>query len=393
MSDGRHGERAHALLSASGSSRWINCPPSARMEEEFPEEPPSSYALEGTLAHEFGDIGLQLNVGKLSVDQYTPKQDKLRQSEFYTDDMGGYVQEYIEYVMNQYEEAKKKTSDAILLIEDEIDLTDYIEDGFGTNDAAIIADDVLEVIDLKYGMGIQVSADDNSQLKLYGIGALQNAMLMYDIKTVKLTIVQPRLDWIDSWEISAEELLQWGEEVVKPVAKIAYAGEGDQKAGDHCKWCKVKPKCRVLAEDNLELAKYDFKDPKLLEDHEILEIYVKEKRFADWLNGINAYVLAKALQGKKWKGYKVIEGRRSRVWTDKEKVIEKLQDEAYTDDDIFKAQTLRGIGDIEKLIGKKDFEGVMGDLVKRNPGKPTIALESDKRPLMDGAAQAKKDFD
>ena len=393
MSDGRHGERAHALLSASGSSRWINCPPSARLEEKFPEEPPSDYALEGTLAHEFGDVGLQRCVSKITPGDHIIKLGPLRQSEYYTDEMEDHVLKYIDYVVSQYEEAKKKTEDAILLIEEQIDLTEYIEEGFGTNDSVIIADDIMEVIDLKYGQGIQVSAEDNPQLKLYGLGSLQNAILMYGIKTVKLTIVQPRLDWISSWEISAKDLIKWGEKVVKPTAKIAFAGEGKQKAGDHCKWCKAKAKCRVLADDNLELTKYDFQDPQLLEDNEILEIYVKEKRFTDWLNSINAYVLSKAIEGKKWEGYKVVEGRRNRSWADLEKVIVKLQDNAYSDEDIFKARQLRGIGDIEKLVGKKDFPEFMGDLVIKKAGKPTLAFDTDERPLADGLSQAKKDFD
>jgi hypothetical protein len=390
MAEVQHSERAHALLSASGAKRWLNCTPSPRLEENFAEGAESPFAKEGTLAHEFGDIALQKYTKKITLPKYRKLVAVLRKNEYYTDEMEDQVEKYTTYVIEQFKAAKRITKDALLLVEDKVDLTSYIEDGFGTNDSTIIADRTLEVGDLKYGKGIRVDAEDNDQLKLYGLGALMAYDLMYDIKDVRLTIIQPRLDHISSWVISAEDLIKWGEEVVIPKAREAYAGAGEQCVGDWCRWCKVKPKCRALAEQSLEMAKHDFADPRLLTDTEIIENYRKIPQLQEWAKSVSEYVLTEALGGKPWEGYKLVEGRSNRKWSDTEMVVRKLQEEAYADDEILNT-SLKGIGDIEKLLTKPIFADLLGLMVNKPQGKPTLVSETDKRPAM-GIESAKSDF-
>ena len=221
-----HTGRVHALLSASGASRWMKYTPSARLEEEYPSQS-SVFAQEGTLAHEFAETMLRYEIGQINLQVYDATIEDLRSSELYTDEMEEQVQKYVSHVMESYAEALSITPDALMLIEEKVDLTHYIEDGFGSCDDVIIADNQLIVEDLKYGKGVRVDAQDNSQLKLYALGALRRYEMHYDIETVRMSIIQPRLDHISTWEISAKDLIEWGETVVKPTAKKAYAGEGE----------------------------------------------------------------------------------------------------------------------------------------------------------------------
>lgn len=379
--------RAHALLSASGASRWLNCTPSARLEEYF-SETTSIFAAEGTLAHGFGELGLRKAIKLITLRKYNSEVKKLKLLELYNPEMDTEVQKYVDFVLGQYNVAKKQTKDAVLLIEEKVNLTEYIEKGFGTCDANIIADDVLEVIDLKYGKGVKVDADENPQLKLYGLGALSLYDMMYDIKTVRLTIIQPRLDHISTWEISVEDLRSWGESIVKPKAEQAYEGKGLQRAGTWCKWCKAKARCATLASQNLKVAKHEFKNPHLLTDPQILEVYKQVPVISDWIKAVGDYLLKEALGGKAWEGYKLVEGRSNRKWKDEDKVKEVL--ELYEDIEILNTK-LKGIGDIEKLVGKANFNELLGALIVKPAGKPTLVEKSDKRPAM-GIEQAKEDF-
>lgn len=386
-----HKERAHALLSASGASRWMNCTPSARLEDaEKTEDTGSVYAQEGTLAHELGDLNLQLwhadCAGRIKIRAQIAE---LRKDKLYTDEMEEQVQKYTDYVGEQFTAAKKSDRSSILIIEEKVPLP--YEGGFGTCDANVISDGVLEIIDLKYGKGVKVSAVDNPQLKLYGLGALEIYDFIYSVDKVRLTIVQPRLDHISSWEISAEDLLQWCEDEVKPKAKLAFAGEGETCAGDWCKWCKVKAKCRALANQNLAIAKHEFKDPKLLTDDEILEVYKQISTLTDWANSVSAHVLAEALAGKKWEGYKLVEGRSVRKWKDQKETIEHFRKMGLPSTD-YSEPKLFGIGAMEKKLGKVRFaEEVAPKCVIKPQGKPTIALDSDKRPAL-GIELAKEEF-
>lgn len=400
MAEVQHSNRKHALLSASGASRWLNCTPSARLEENY-ESTQSVYAAEGTLAHEFADIGIRFAANQLQKREYSKQIDSFRKHHLYTDDMEEEVQKHIDYVLEQYNEAKRLTSDALLIVEEKVNLTDYIEEGFGTCDSIVIADGVMEIIDLKYGKGIRVSAVDNSQLKLYALGALAKYSMFFDIKVVRLTIVQPRLDSISSWEMDVEELENWGNETVISKVKDAYNGKGEFQTGDWCKFCKAKAKCKAFAKQNIAVAKLDFADlentDKLdlktsneLTDSEILDIYEKASQFQDWLSSISQHVLQTALEGKEWEGYKLVEGRSNRKWLNEEDVERILLEAEYSEEEI-NTKKLKGITAIEKLVGKVNFTSLLSEQVIKPQGSPTLVPLSDKRPAF-GFNSAAEDF-
>lgn len=393
MSSVQHANRKHALLSASGASRWINCTPSARLEEPIKDEGSSIFAQEGTLAHELADIEIKLksytgSTAKGSAyDQLKKEKAELEKHELYQSEMDEHIDKYVSYVLEQFYAAKKKTADAVLKVEERTDYSYLVPEGFGTSDANIIADGVLEIVDLKYGKGLKVEAIGNAQLRLYALGLLRKFEMLYDIDTVKMTIVQPRLDHIDSEVLKVSDLEQWAKEVVVPAAAKAFKGEGDCNPGSWCKWCKVKPRCKALADKNLELAKMEFADPKLLTDEQVLAAYGQTDLLIDWANSVASYMLDTALQGKKWEGYKVVEGRSNRKWADEQAAIKKLKEEFKLKIDEIVNTKIKGIGDIEKKVGK----GKVNDLLIKPPGKPTLVEESDKRTAL-GADKAKEEF-
>ena len=389
MSSVDHTSRAHALLSASGADRWMACTPSARLEEKFQESKQSVYAEEGTLAHEFGDLNLRFKSGQITNKVLLLELSKLRKNPLWTLDMEVEVAKYTDYVLELFSEAKSRTKDAVILIEERLDFSHLVENGFGTGDANIIADGILDVVDLKFGKGIQVDATENPQLKLYGSGALRKFELHYDIHTIRLHIVQPRLNHISVFQVSVEDLLDWGENQVKPKALLAYSGKGEQVAGDHCKWCKVKPMCKALASKNIELAKHEFADPHKLTDQEIIEVFKQIPMLTDWANSVSSYILDTALKGKQWEGYKLVEGRSVRKWTDEQAVLNSLND--YPKEEITSTK-LNGITSIEKLLGKDKFLDILGEYVVKPQGAPTLVEEADKRPALGSVMQAKSDF-
>lgn len=385
-----HGSREHALLSASGASRWLNCTPSPRLEDEMGEEEQSFYAAEGTLAHELGDTVLRFETGVWSKKQYNKELKRIRGHELYTDEMEDQVEKYTSYVLQQWQAAKREDKDALLLVEQRVDYSHWVPGGFGTGDATIVANKFLEVVDLKYGKGVAVEADDNPQLKLYGLGTLFKHEVMWDIHTVRLTIVQPRLDSISSWPIQVDKLEDWAENEVAPKAKMAWEGKGDLNPGDHCRWCKAKPRCPALAEANVALAQHEFKEPELLTDEEVLAIYKQIPQLEGWAKAISAYLLQEAINGKDWEGYKLVEGRSQRRWSDEENAIKKLKKEGYKEKDIT-TRKLLGITKMEKLVKKKNFEPLLGDFVEKPPGSPTLVPEDDKRPAL-GNEKAAEEF-
>lgn len=385
-----HTERKHALLSASGASRWLNCTPSAKLEEGF-DESSGSFAAEGTLAHELAELELRAQLlGEFKKVHYETRLKQIHNSELYSEEMDEEVDKYINFVSEEFSVSKKISRDAVILIEEKVDLSEFIEDGFGTCDSIIIADRVLKVIDLKYGKGVKVNADDNPQLKLYGLGALLKYELFYDISQIELTIVQPRLDHISTWRISTDLIKKWGELSVKKQAALAFEGKGDLKAGDWCRFCKAKPRCKKFAELNLELAKYEFSDPCLMDDKELMEVFNKMPAFEDWVKSVFSYLYDEALKGKKWEGLKLVEGKSNRKWLDESEVAKALLKNKFKPDD-FMVSKLAGIGAIEKLTGKADFPKILGNLVIKPQGKPTLVPEDDKRPSM-GLEQAQRDF-
>lgn len=390
----KHSERKHALLSASCAGRWLNCTPSAKLEDQFGEKTFSPYAAEGTLAHELAELYIRKDIfNELSDQVFEQRLEELMSNDLFSEEMLEVIPTYIDYCEDQFTEAKEFNPAAIIEIEQKLDLTGYVPESFGTADCIIINDDLMEVIDLKYGKGVPVYAEWNKQLMLYGLGALWKYDAMYDISEVRLTIVQPRIDNISSWQISVEDLQKWADEELKPKAKLAFNGSGELQAGDWCRFCSVKNKCRKLYEQQLEIAKYEFSGPELLTDEEIADVIKRAPSFIEWINSISDYALKRAVnEGKEWPGFKIVEGRSVRKWADEEKVANTIFSKCpeLSEEDIYNMK-LKSITEIEKLIGKPRFNELLKDVVIKPQGKPTLAPIDDKRPAM-GYEQAKLDF-
>lgn len=361
----------HAILSASSAHRWLACPPSAMLEKDMPDQT-SVYADEGTAAHEVAEYKVRTYLGEKNLTVPST-------GNFDADEIDKYTDSYLEYVTDTIETIRKSCPDAEVMVEQRLDFSHYVEGGFGTGDLVIVADDVLQVIDLKYGKGVAVSAEDNPQMKLYALGALNLYDYLYDIRTVKMAIVQPRLDSISEWEISVADLKAWAENTLRPVAELAAKGEGEFNAGEHCRFCKLKATCRKRAEKMLEAAKYDFAPPAKLNDEEVAAVLAIASELAKWADDVFAYAQAKAVnEGKKWDGFKVVEGRSNRKYMDETKVAEVCRENGYALSQIFKS-TLIGITDMEKLMGKKKFRELLGEYVHKPKGKLTLVPVSDKR--------------
>lgn len=369
---------SHAVLSPSAASRWLACTPSARLELQFPDSA-GAYALEGSLAHELGETILRSRLKELSTAQLSKKVKELSANKFYSPELQEYAEGYADFVFVKFTQAQNATSDAVLRVEEQIDLRAYVPEGFGTGDAIILADGTMEIIDLKYGKGVSVSAVENKQMMLYALGALDMFGFMYSVDKVRMTIYQPRIDNISEWEISADELLAWGKNELLPKAAIAFRGEGDFVPGKHCQFCRAKSKCRALAERNLEAAKHEFDEVALLSDEEIAKVLEKLDGIKSWATSIEDYALKAALDGKKFPGFKLVEGRSNRKYSDEKKVADKLAESGYKEEAIYKPRELKGITDMEKLITKKAFSLLLGDLIIKPQGKPTLVPASDKR--------------
>lgn len=360
----------HAILSASGSHRWLYCTPSARLELEF-ENTTSEAAREGTAAHALCEHKLK---------KFLKKRSKRPVSDYNSDEMEECTDAYAEFVMEQYEEAKKSCKDPVLLIEQKLDFSCYVPEGFGTGDCIIISDDKLHIIDFKYGQGILVEAEHNPQMMLYALGALEIYDALYDIKEISMTIFQPRRENVSTWTISIEELKAWAEEELKPKAQMAYDGEGEYLPGEWCTFCKAAVKCRARAEEKMKLARMEFKMPPLLTDAEIEEVLTVLPDLTKWANEITAYATEAAIHhGKEWNGFKVVEGRSNRKYRDEQLVAEAAKEHGYTD--IYR-QSLIPMTEMQKLMGKSTFEEILGDLIYKPPGKPTLVPNTDKRPAM-----------
>lgn len=385
--------RKHAILSASSAARWLACPPSARLEQEF-ENTTSTYAEEGRFAHHLAELYLRHYLGVITKEQLNARIEELKKNEFYSQEMEDHVQTYVDIAAEKINAARAKSKDAIVFLEQRLDFSYWVPEGFGTGDLTLITNDLVEVVDFKYGKGVPVSAERNAQMRLYGLGAYQLFNMLYDIRTVRMTIVQPRLDNISTEWLPIDELLTWGNEVVKPIAQLAYEGKGEFSAGDHCQFCQARYTCRARAEANLELAKYEFQDPPLLEQEEIADVLGRATELRSWVADVLDYALVQARDhGVHWPGWKLVEGRSNRKYVDDDAVADVLKRAGYKHADIFE-EVLKGVTKMEKLLGKKKFTELLTDagLVIKPPGKPTLVPESDKRPEIDPLASAKKDF-
>lgn len=368
----------HAILSASSSARWLACPPSARINAELPETT-SIYAEEGTKAHALAEKTLK---GYLAGGSADVKSDN--------EEMKEAVQRYVDVCIEKINAAKAASPDAVVHVEFRLDFSTYVPDGFGTGDMVIVSDKSLEICDLKYGKGVPVSAEGNTQMRLYALGAVEEFGMLYAFDTVHMTIIQPRLDSVSTDTLSAGKLLDWGRSII-PVAKEAYDGKGEFQAGDHCRFCKFRPRCKALAAYMTE--KTSLRKKQTLTDLETVSILQAAKDIKRWLTDLEDYALGKALDGYDWPGMKLVEGRSKRVITDPDAAAAALIDRGLDADAVYKPRELQTLTSLEKLVGKKSLSEALGDLIEKPNGKPTLVELSDKRPPLDITAKAADAFD
>jgi len=369
--------KGHAVLSASSSERWLHCPPSARLCESY-EDKGSDFRFEGTNAHELCEYKLRKALGMEA-------QDPTENLTWFNEEMSDCANGYTAYVLEQVEDAKQTCADPVVLIEQRVDFFRWVESGYGTADCIIIADGTLQIIDYKHGLGVLVSAEENPQMQCYALGALELFDDIYDIDSVRMTIYQPRRDNVSTYEISKDELYRWADEVLKPTADLAFAGDGNFLCGEWCGFCKAKHDCRARADANMELARYDFKLPPLLTDEEVEEILSRVDDLVAWATDIKDYALQQAISGKEWNGWKLVEGRSNRKYTSETAVAGAVTDAGF---DPYERKVL-GVTAMQKLLGKSRFEKLLAAYIEKPQGKPTLVPESDKRPAMN---TAKNDF-
>ena len=355
----------HAMLSASSSARWLACPPSAQLCAALPDTV-TDYAREGTCAHELAEYKVQKLLGN-------PDSNPVENLDFYDTEMEDCTDSYAQYIAEQL----STLQEPMVLVEQRLDFSRYVPDGFGTGDCVIVADSVLTVIDFKYGKGVAVSADHNSQMMLYALGALELFDALYDIAEIRMVIFQPRIQNLSECIMPLSELLHWAETELKPKAALAARGEGEFSAGEHCRFCKRKATCRKRAEYNLQLAKYDFAMPDKLSDTEIETILATADQLTAWVADVKEYALRQALSGKQWHGYKVVAGKSNRKYTNPAAVAAAVQ--AYGKNP-YKEPELLGVTAMQQLLGRTQFEALLGNLTEKPQGKPTLVPCSDKRP-------------
>jgi hypothetical protein len=381
--------KLHAKLSASGSEKWMTCTPSAKMEEPFPDES-SSFAAEGTFAHAVFEQELNHFLGRPTEDL-----DPADVEQYDSPALRDHVMDAVRAVIERIKEAYTQCEDPKILVEQRLDFSPWVPEGFGTGDVVIVTDKWIEVMDLKYGKGIVVEAEDNSQFRLYALGAYNEFNHLYDIKRVRMTVLQPRLNNYGSQEITLQELLDWGNKEVKPKAKLAWAGEGEMVAGDHCTkcFCRARYQCPQRAKQAYELANQDFAlvEPELLTIEQIAAVLPKADQLIDWLNDVKAYALKQAEKGETVPGYKLVEGRSTRRYSKEEDVVSRLL-AAGVDEALIYEKSLLGITAMEKLLGKKKFASLLEEVIVKPAGKPTLVPEKDKRPVLTAAASANADF-
>ena len=382
---------SHALLSASSAGRWLQCPPSAKLESEYPDNT-SKYAEEGTLAHKLAELELRYATKKCTKAVYLKELEGIKADDLYTDEMPSYVETYVSYVMERYTLAKKQCKDTVFILEGKVDYSKYVPGGFGTGDTIIVSDAVLEVIDLKYGKGVKVEAEDNVQMQLYTLGAYHEYGLLYDCSKVCMSIVQPRLDGISTQITDIPTLTAWGDKI-KPTAQLAFEGLGDFKAGDHCKFCKHKIHCKAqieLVESVADLALTPVDCFKLSSD-QIADLLSKKDIITKYLKTVEEYALDEALAGRlKIDGFKVVEGKSIRKYTNEPEVAAAAIQAGLTIDQIYE-NSLISITKMEKLL-KTNFNEVLGDFIVKPQGSPTLVPVTDKRPEWSGTLTTDEAF-
>lgn len=364
----------HALLSASSAHRWLHCTPSARLCESY-EDKGSDFATEGTDAHRLCEHKLLTALGQ-------PSDDPTENLSYFNQEMDDCASGYASFVMEQVAAAKETCTDPVVMVEQRVDFSRWVEEGFGTADCIIIADGTLRIVDYKHGLGVLVSSEDNPQMKCYALGAFELFDDIYDIDRISMTIYQPRRQNVSTFEMDKSDLYAWADEILKPTAELAFAGDGNFLCGEWCGFCKAKFDCRARAAANLELARYEFKLPPLLTDEEVEDVLSKVDALTAWANDIKEYALRQAISGKTWTGWKLVEGRSNRKYTNDAAVASAVENAGF---DPYEKKLL-GVTAMQKLLGKARFEEVLAGLIEKPQGKPTLVPESDKRPAMSTAA-------
>lgn len=386
----------HALLSASGAARWLRCTPSARLEEKFPNAT-SEYALEGTFAHSLAELTTKYWLADISEMDFENQRDELAKStdgqKFYNAEMQGCANGYAKLISDKLKEARETCPDAFAELEVRVNFSKWVPDGFGTSDCIIISDDCLEIIDLKYGKGHRVDATNNPQMRLYALGAIEYYGTLYDIKNVKMTIYQPRLSGVQSTdEITVEALLHWAENEVKPKAKQAFAGEGEFTPSEEaCKFCRAKAKCKVRYEQNLKMFD-EAEDPLLITPEEAGKVLEKAADIKAWLKDLEDLVQSTLLEGKPVTGWKIVAGRSNRKFADELEVAKAMKKAGYAETVLYERHLIP-LTQMEKDFGKKKVAEILGKLIVKPQGSPTLAPESDKRPALDLEASVINAFD
>ena len=381
---------SHALLSASGAHRWLSCTPSAKLEELFPDST-SVYAEEGTLAHELCEIKVNKALLGMNTKSYNSKLKKIKANELYQVEMDKYTEEYLEYIQEKVHSFDYPPS---IIVEKRVDFSSYVPEGFGTADCILLGDGELHIIDFKYGKGVPVSAEENPQMMLYALGAYRAYCFLYPIRNIHLAIVQPRLDSISEWSCSLDELLKFGIYVTER-ASLAIKGEGDFCPGEkQCRFCRAKQQCRARADHNVRMAFSSDKGklPPLITAAEAGEYLTRGEDLEKWLNDLKEWALAECLAGKSVPGWKAVEGRGSRDWTDMDAAFDRLTKAGVTEEAMLWEKKPLTLAQVEKLVGKKDFQDAVGEFVIKRPGKPALVKESDKREAITNRVTAAEAF-
>lgn len=380
----------HSKVSPSGAKKWLNCTMSVTLESQFPDKR-NEAAEEGTTAHCLAENKILLMLGNITEKQYT---ENLRELKDVNEEMEEYINSYVSYVFERFNNFKRKCKDSFLMTEQKLNLNSYIPEGQGTSDVVIIGEGFAEIIDLKYGKHVNVSAYDNPQLKIYALGVIEEYDFLFDIKSITLNIYQPRMDNISSYEIDTKELLNWGESIVKPKAIEAFKGVGKCSPGIHCTegFCKARPQCKAYKEKQMKISKYKFSNADLLSAEDTADILKKAGEFISWINSVKDYALENALvNGVNYPGFKLVEGRSNRIYYSENDISSILINNGYDEDKIY-IKKLKGITEMQKLMGKTKFEKLLGSYIIKPPGKPVLVEETDKRTEFCGMSSAKEDF-
>ena len=380
----------HAVLGPSSAHMWLNCPPSVRLGDGI-EDKGSEYAREGTLAHYIGELLLRKRWEDADI---TADLEDAQANPLYSGEMGEAMESYAAFVEERMAEAKTRCADPRIFIEQVVEFDEYVPEGFGTSDAIIISDGQMDVIDLKYGKGIPVSAEGNPQMRIYALGAYLAFSWAYEISTIHMTIFQPRLDSISTDTINIEDLLDWAENELKPKAALAWEGKGKcSPSAETCRWCRASPRCRAHRDFQLEIANRDFADPPLLSNAEIAEVMDRLPALLAYAEKVKEFALDAAINhGELFPRYKLVEGRSNRKYADEDSIAAALRKAGFKVADIYKPRELLGLTAMEKLVGTKRFSELAGQYIIKPEGASTLVPEADKRPPIHTAAKAAEDF-